>query len=189
MFSDRLQDLLPDLRAYARLLCGDPMKADDIVQNACLKAWQSRTNFDPEKGPLRAWLFRILRNDFYSQLRSDKLRDTEASELFESEHVATCEFEPRSDLSRILQAIQTLKRAQRDAFLLVVAAGFTYEEAGEVLGCAPGTVKSRVSRARDVALGRYHSEHWSHETVSAHMSPLEELHAALDRIHSESAAA
>lgn len=189
MFSDRLQDLLPDLRAYARLLCGDPVRADDIVQNACLKAWQARATFDPEKGPLRGWLFRILRNEFYSQIRSDRLRSTEASTLLESEHVAECDFEPRSDLSRMLQAIQTLKRAQRDAFLLVVAAGFTYEEAGDVLGCAPGTVKSRVSRARELAMGRFHSEGWSHKIGAQDVSPLTQLHEALDQIQAFSPAA
>lgn len=189
MFSDRLQHLLPDLRAYARLLCGDPVKADDLVQNACLKAWQARAGYDPSKGPLRAWLFRILRNEFYSEMRSDRLRSTEASTLMESEHVSDCAFEPRSDLSRMLQAIQTLKRAQRDAFLLVVAAGFTYEEAGEVLGCAAGTVKSRVSRAREIAMGRFHSENWSHKTVAPNTSPLKQLHDALNQIHSVAPAA
>lgn len=189
MFSDRLQELLPDLRAYARLLCRDAARADDIVQNACLKAWQSRAAYDPDKGPLRGWLFRILRNEFYSQMRNDRLRSTEASTLLESEHVAACEFEPRSDLSRMLQAIQTLKTAQRDAFLLVVAAGFTYEEAGDVLGCAAGTVKSRVSRARELTMQRFHSENWSHKTVEQDASPLNQLHDALNQIHAISSAA
>lgn len=189
MFSDRLQDLLPDLRAYARLLCGDPVEADDIVQNACLKAWQARDGFDPQKGPLRGWLFRILRNEFYSQIRSNRLRMSEASSKLESEHFADCEFEPRSDLSRMLQAVQTLKKTQRDAFLLVVAAGFTYEEAGDVLGCAAGTVKSRVSRAREIAMGRFHSEAWSHEVVEQNASPLNQLHEALNRIQSVPSAA
>ncbi|MEM9571399.1 MAG: sigma-70 family RNA polymerase sigma factor [Pseudomonadota bacterium] len=182
MFSDQLQDLLPDLRAYARLLCGDSTRADDIVQNACLRAWQSRESFDPDKGPLRGWLFRIVRNEFYSQTRNEKRRRTEASTLFEEEFVAECTIDARSDLSRMLQAVQSLKDAQRDAFLLVVAAGFTYEEAGEVLGCSAGTVKSRVSRARDVALGRFHSEHWAHPAADESSSPINQLHDALNRI-------
>ena len=182
MFSDRLEDLLPDLRAYARILSGDPTRADDIVQNACLKAWQARDTYDPDKGPLRGWLFRIVRNEFYQLARHDQVRHAEGSQLFAEELIAECAFEPRSDLSRMLQAIQSLKNTQRDAFLLVVAAGFTYEEAADVLGCSTGTVKSRVSRARDVALGRFHSENWTQPFDGSTTSPINQLHDALNRI-------
>ena len=82
----------------------------------------------------------------------------------------------------MLQAIQSLKNTQRDAFLLVVAAGFTYEEAADVLGCSTGTVKSRVSRARDVALGRFHSENWTQPFDGSTTSPINQLHDALNRI-------
>lgn len=189
MFSDQLQHLLPDLRAYARMLCGDVTRADDIVQNACLRAWQARESFDAGKGPLRGWLFRIVRNEFYSQTRNEKRRRSEASTRFEDEFVADCAIDARSDLSRMLQAVQSLKDAQRDAFLLVVAAGFTYEEAGEVLGCSAETVKSRVSRARDVALGRFHSENWSQPSGNEPSSPINQLHEALNRIQRTSSAA
>lgn len=182
MFSDRLEDLLPDLRAYARILSGDPTRADDIVQNACLKAWQARETYDPDKGPLRGWLFRIVRNEFYQLARHDQVRHAEGSQLFADELIAECAFEPRSDLSRMLQAIQSLKNTQRDAFLLVVAAGFTYEEAADVLGCSTGTVKSRVSRARDIALGRFHSENWTQPFDGSTTSPINQLHDALNRI-------
>lgn len=186
MFTDRLEDLIPDLRAYARLLCGDPHEADDIVQNACLKAWQARDSFDVKKGPLRGWLFRIVRNEFYSQMRSEKRRHAEASTRLVDEYISECAFEPRSDLTRMLQAVQSLKNAQRDAFLLVVAAGFTYDEAAEVLGCTAGTVKSRVSRAREVAMGLFHSEHWSPFGPETQASPITQLHEALNRIQSVS---
>ena len=189
MFSDQLEHLLPDLRAYARLLCGDVTQADDIVQNACLRAWQARESFDVQKGPLRGWLFRIVRNEFYSQTRHDKRRREEASTRFENDYIADDALGARSDLSRMLQAVRSLKDAQRDAFLLVVAAGFTYEEAGEVLGCSSGTVKSRVSRARDVALGRFHSEDWTQPLDEDLASPINQLHEALNRIHRASTAA
>ena len=103
--------------------------------------------------------------------------------------MAACDLEPRSDLSRMLKAVHSLKEAQRDAFLLVVAAGFTYEEASDVLGCAAGTIKSRVSRARDIALGRYHSEHWGADEPGFIGSPLEQLQSDLDHIHAVSKAA
>lgn len=189
MFSDRLESLLPDLRAYARMLCGDPVQADDIVQNACLNAWQSRDRFDPAKGALRGWLFRIVRNEFYQQVRSERVRRSEDTDLFEQELIADCDLEPRSNLTRMLQAVQSLKTAQRDAFLLVVAAGFTYEEAGQVLGCSAGTVKSRVSRAREVAMDRFHSERWNSGSADLTVSPINQLHDALNRIHAVSSAA
>lgn len=189
MFSEKLEALLPELRAYARLLCKDAVRADDLVQNTCLKAWQSREDYDADKGALRGWLFRILRNDFYQQRRTDVRSETREQEVIEQELVADCNLEPRSNLSRMLKAVDSLKRAQREAFLLVVAAGFTYEEAGEVLECSPGTVKSRVSRARDVALGRFHSEQWLPEISDPIVSPIDQLNRALDQIQGRYSAA
>lgn len=189
MFSEKLEALLPELRAYARLLCKDAVRADDLVQNTCLKAWQKRADFDPDKGPLRAWLFRILRNDFYQQRRSDSRSETCETETLENQLVADGGFEPRSNLTRMLQAVSTLKRTQRDAFLLVVAAGFTYEEAATVFKCSPGTVKSRVSRARDVAIGRFHSDSRLPDAKWQGTSPLSDLHDALNRIQTRYAAA
>ncbi len=182
MFSEKLEALLPELRAYARLLCRDATRSDDLVQNACLKAWQHREAYDPEKGPLRAWLFRILRNDFYQKRRTDTRSETREQEEIEAQLIADCNLEQRSSLSRMLQAIDSLKRAQRDAFLLVAAAGFTYEEAASVFGCSPGTVKSRVSRAREMALGRYNSEQRLDEFSDRKSSPIDDLHEALNRI-------
>ncbi|MEP1142584.1 MAG: sigma-70 family RNA polymerase sigma factor [Henriciella sp.] len=184
MFSNELEKFIPDLRAYARVLSGDPSRADDIVQNACLNAWQKRDQFDGSKGPLRGWLFRIVRNEFYQQKRADRVREADPIDQMESEPVAACDLEKRSELNRMLQAVESLKTAQRDAFLLVAAAGFTYEEAGDVLECSPGTVKSRVSRAREMAFGRYHSEEWDTDAQPAEGSPLKQLHEALNRIQS-----
>ena len=189
MFSDRLQELLPDLRAYARMLCGDVSRADDVVQNACLKAWKNRSDFDESKGSLKGWLFRIVRNEFYQQLRADRVRAADPIDQAENELVAESGHEPRQNLSRMLSAVDSLKSAQREAFLLVAAAGFTYDEAAKVLGCSAGTVKSRVSRAREIALGRFHSENWSADDGATLSMPLEQLHEALDKIHAVKCAA
>lgn len=189
MFSEKLEALIPELRAYARMLCRDVTRSDDLVQNTCLKAWQHQDDFDPEKGPLRAWLFRILRNDFYQQRRTDTRSETREQELLEAELVADCNLEQRSSLARMLQAVGSLKRAQRDAFLLVVAAGFTYEEAADVFGCSAGTVKSRVSRAREMALGRYYSETPLANSAPRKSSPIDDLHDALNRIQMRYSAA
>ena len=189
MFSEKLEQHLPQLRAYARVLCGDVSRADDIVQNACLKAWENRNAFDPKKGVLRAWLFRIVRNEFYQQRRADQVRKTDPATSVEIHLVAECGLEQRSELSRMLQAIHSLKHAQRDAFLLVAVAGFTYQEAADVLGCSEGTVKSRVSRAREMALGRFHSDLWFDNKQTRSSSPIEQLHEALNRIQAFATAA
>lgn len=189
MFSEALEKHLPHLRAYARVLCGDTVRADDIVQTACLKAWEKRNTFDPEKGALRAWLFRIVRNEYYQQKRADQVRDIDQEASVELHLVAECGLRQRSELNRMLQAIETLKQTQRDAFLLVAAAGFTYQEAAEVLGCSEGTVKSRVNRAREMALGKFHSDQWFEDKQSQSASPIEQLHEALNRIHAFARAA
>ena len=189
MFSDDLERFLPDLRAYARMLCGDVVRADDIVQNACLKAWENRASFDPEKGALRGWLFRIVRNEFYQFKRASYVRKRDEEKPLETLLVTDCGLEPRTDLTRMMSAIQALKTAQRDAFLLVAAAGFTYPEAAEVLGCSEGTVKSRVSRAREMAFGMYHSDRWFADKSDGLDSPLDQLHEALNRIQTVARAA
>jgi len=189
MFSEKLEALIPELRAYARMLCRDVTRSDDLVQNTCLKAWQHQDDYDPNKGPLRAWLFRILRNDFYQQRRTDTRSETREQEELESQLVADCNLEQRSSLTRMLQAVDSLKRAQREAFLLVAAAGFTYEEAAKVIGCSAGTVKSRVSRAREMALGRYYSEAPLAAAAPHKSSPIDELHEALNRIQMRYSAA
>ncbi|MHA7899762.1 MAG: RNA polymerase sigma factor [Henriciella sp.] len=189
MFSNELGTFLPDLRAYARMLSPDISRADDIVQNACLKAWQNRAQFDPKKGPLRAWLFRIVRNEYYQQLRSERVRDADHPDDIDDYLIANCDLEQRTDLKRMLSAVQSLKAAQKDAFLLVVAAGFTYEEAADVLGCSAGTVKSRVSRARDMAIGRFSSENWTGDVLAEAGSPLDLLHEELNRIQAVQRAA
>ena len=158
MFADQLEDNLPHLRAFSRLLCKNTNLADDIVQDTCLKAWQARDSFDPKRGALRPWLFRIMRNEYYQKCRRSWRSVNFDVMHFETALTTECGLDARRDLSRMLRSISHLKPSQRDAFLLVVAAGFTYEEAGAVCDCSAGTIKSRVSRAREHVLERYHSD-------------------------------
>jgi len=158
MFADDLEEVLPHLRAFARALCNNAALADDIVQDACLKAWDARASFDPAKGTFKAWMFRILRNEYYQFKRRDwRSVNKEVHEL-EASLVSNCGLQSASDLKRMMRAIFALKDDQRDAFILIVAAGFTYDEAGEVCGVSGGTIKSRVSRAREHVLAWYHSD-------------------------------
>ncbi len=144
------QDLVgsvPSLRAFAISLCGDADRADDLVQETLVKAWTNLGGFQ-EGTNLRAWLFTILRNQFYSEMRKKK-REVEDADGSLS---ATLAVPPAQlghmDMADFRRALQILPDDQREALILVGASGFAYEEAAEICGVAVGTIKSRVSRAR-----------------------------------------
>ena len=146
---NELVSLLPNLRAFAISLCGEVDRADDLVQETLLKAWKHLDSFT-EGTNLRAWLFTILRNTFLSDLRS---RRDEVSLDAEPDFKAYLRVAPEqygrlegNDMQRALGALNT---DQRSAIILVGAEGFTYEEAALICGCAVGTIKSRVNRARN----------------------------------------
>lgn len=146
-FVDQLEALVPELIAFCRRLCRDSVLADDIAQSACLKAWSASESFK-QGSPMRPWLFRIARNEFYQHCRKSNRVDLVESDVIESALTEADNQGEVSDAGKATAAIYALPVKQRDAFILVVAAGMTYDEAGEVLGCSAGTVKSRVSRAR-----------------------------------------
>lgn len=178
LFTDKLEALLPDMRAFARALCRDAVLADDLVQDACLKAWTARESFDEKRGVLKSWIFRILRNEFYQRTRRDWRNVQIEPPEIEACLITPCSLESRNDLSRALGAINALKPEQRDAFILVVAAGFTYKEAGEVCNCSEGTIKSRVSRAREFVLAWYSSDQPvpnKQEGLAPSMAPMDEI--------------
>lgn len=154
MFADELEKLIPEIRAYARMLCMDRDVSDDIVQNACLKAWKARESYDPQKGSLKAWMFVITRNEFLQHLRQNKRVDYHAPSDFDNWLTADCPMSTRAACSDAIQQLFALNPEQRDVFILVVAAGYSYEEAADILGCSIGTVKSRISRSRDKLLAR-----------------------------------
>jgi len=135
------------LRAFAIALCGDADRADDLVQETMLKAWNSLDSFE-EGTNLRAWLFTILRNTYFSECRRRRreVPDTDG------EYVAQLCVAPaqhgRVDAQDLLKALARLTEDQREALILVGAEGFAYEEAAKICDCAVGTIKSRVNRAR-----------------------------------------
>lgn len=146
-FTSQLEALMPELRAFARSLCHDMHLADDLVQQACLKAWSAWESFDQDR-PMRPWMFKILRNEFYQHKRRSWRQETWDSEAFETQLVNPCSAESLAEFGQVERYIQALPSDQREAMILIVAAGFSYAEAAVVLGCSEGTVKSRVSRAR-----------------------------------------
>jgi len=146
-FKAALVALIPQLRAFARSLTGDPAAADDLAQDAMLKAWDARASFELGTN-MKAWAFMILRNQFYSDKRRSWRQSQLDQEAAERTLVATDDPASPIALDELRLALAKLPAEQREALVLVGAGGFAYEEAAEICGCAVGTVKSRVSRAR-----------------------------------------
>ncbi|WP_234051059.1 MULTISPECIES: sigma-70 family RNA polymerase sigma factor [unclassified Xanthobacter] len=140
-------EFLPALRAFARSLTRNRTEADDLVQETLLKALANIDRFDPGTN-LRAWLFTILRNTYYTDMRKRRRENEGLSVLAQQDSNVG----PSQDWSMTLQSLEEalthLPDDQREALVLVGAAGLSYEEAAEVCGCALGTIKSRVNRAR-----------------------------------------
>ena len=147
-FVDGLKLVLPRLRRYALSLARDPAQADDLVQFAMLKAWEHRAQFRPGTS-LAAWLQTILRNGFINGKRKYRLEVPDPDGTHASGLVGLPDQEHRVDLGELTQAMDRLEPLQRQALILVAVEGMTYEDAASVFGCPPGTVKSRVSRARE----------------------------------------
>ena len=146
-FKKELVPLIPHLRAFARTLCGDPAAADDLAQDAMMKAWDARASFEMGTN-MKAWTFMILRNQFYSEKRRSWRQSQLDQEAAERTLVAVDDPEAPVALDELRQGLAMLPAEQREALILVGAGGFAYEEAAEICDCAVGTVKSRVSRAR-----------------------------------------
>lgn len=146
-FKRELTEVIPHLRAFARGLCGRPDAADDLVQEAMLKAWAARDRFEPGTS-MRAWIFVILRNAYLTDMRRNKFHGEYDEVVAERILTAPAGQEEPIHLSDMHRALMTLPPERREALLLVGAGGFSYEEAAQICECAVGTIKSRVGRAR-----------------------------------------
>lgn len=146
-FRTALVALIPKLRAYATGLARSSSEADDLVQDALVRAWRYRASFNPETN-LNAWMFRILRNEFFGQAA----RRRATVEDVDGEHASRLCCEPeqewRVQYAELLKAVRKLPADSRDALLLVAGAGLTHQEAAAVCGCDPNTMKQRLHRAR-----------------------------------------
>ncbi|MEM6266415.1 MAG: sigma-70 family RNA polymerase sigma factor [Pseudomonadota bacterium] len=146
-FKRELTEVVPHLRAFARGLCGRPDMADDLVQETLLKAWAAQERFEPGTS-MRAWTFVILRNAYLTDMRRNRFRGDYDEGVAERILTAPAGQEEPIHLSDMHRALLTLPPERREALLLVGAGGFSYEEAAQICGCAVGTIKSRVGRAR-----------------------------------------
>lgn len=149
VFRDGVVALIPQMRAYALALTRSSAEADDLVQDALMRAWRYRTTFDPNT-QLKPWLFKILRNQLYTDSAKRRFFVEDVDGRFAATLVAEPDQDWRLEYGELLAALATLSDETRDALLLVLGAGLSYEEAAEVCGCAIGTLKSRVHRARDI---------------------------------------
>lgn len=142
-----LISFLPNLRAFGIALCGDADRADDLVQDTMLKAWNSLDTFQ-EGTNLRAWLFTILRNTYFSDCRRRRREVQDDDGEYTAQLCVPPSQHGAVDAQDMLKALGRLTDDQREALILVGAEGFAYEEAAAICNCAVGTIKSRVNRAR-----------------------------------------
>lgn len=145
-FHDDLKALLPRLRVYALSMTRDSDRADDLVQQAVLKALAGRASFRPGTN-FAGWMFRIQRNEFISGLR--RVRPTVD---LDDVAVGALSHPPRQESGLVMRefknAFHALPSSQRESLLMVGLEGHPYDTIAELTGVTVGTVKSRVSRGR-----------------------------------------
>lgn len=145
-FEQQLIELIPQMRAFARVLLRGRGDADDLVQDSVLRMWQARERFEPGTN-MRAWAFTILRNRFYNAytnrhaaLPLEDVPDTAIAMPAMQERVVA-----GRDIRAALAALDPILR---ETLALTVGSAMSYEEVASIVGCPVGTVKSRVFRAR-----------------------------------------
>jgi RNA polymerase sigma-70 factor (ECF subfamily) len=140
-------EMMPQLRVFARSLTRNPAAADDLVQDTIVKTLTNIASYR-EGSNLRAWMFTILRNTFYSDFRKHR-REVEDAE---GRHAGRLAELPRQDgfvdLEDFKRVFAQLHADHREVLTLIGASGCSYEEAAEICGCPVGTIKSRMNRAR-----------------------------------------
>jgi RNA polymerase sigma factor (sigma-70 family) len=144
---EELVEHLPAMRAFALSLTRNSATADDMVQDTVVKAWTNIEKYDRDTN-MRAWLFTILRNTYYSSRRKSKREVADIDGIFTESLAEKPAHDGHMQMADFRKALAQLSEEQREAVLLIGAWGFTYEEAAEMCGVAVGTVKSRTNRAR-----------------------------------------
>src|SRR5215207_1695535 len=144
---DAVLTAVPSLRAFAISLCGNVDRADDLVQETLLRALANINSFEPGSN-MPAWLFTILRNLFRSEYRKRRREVEDADGTYAQSLKSQPEQSGHVEFQEFRAALGKLPPDQREALILVGASGFSYEEAADICGCAVGTIKSRVNRAR-----------------------------------------
>jgi RNA polymerase sigma-70 factor (ECF subfamily) len=156
----QIVDLLPRLRRFAYTLTGDMERADDLVQETCVRAlsrleqWEEGTRLD-------SWLYRIAQNIWFDRLRALKVRgevvDIDSAPELAGDDGRTVT-ESRLTLGDVSSAIEKLPADQRVVLALVCVEGLSYREAAETLKVPIGTVMSRLARARQFIFRATHGD-------------------------------
>ena len=147
-FRQHLLAAIPKLRAFALSLAAHADHADDLVQETLMKAWNHQNSFQ-EGTNIKAWLFTILRNEYFSQLRKRRREVEDADGDYAASVMTPGGQESQLDMADLRIALQQLPADQREAVVLVGASGFSYQEVADICHVPVGTVKSRVNRARN----------------------------------------
>ncbi|CDX11825.1 RNA polymerase, sigma-24 subunit, ECF subfamily (fragment) [Mesorhizobium plurifarium] len=140
-------DLIPALRAFARTFCRVPDDADDLVQETLTKGLANQDKFEPGTR-LKSWLFTIMRNTHFTRIKAAARETPGLLECASSRPISEPSQEWSVQSREVHQAIQKLPSQQREVLMLIGVLGVSYEETAEICGCAIGTVKSRLNRAR-----------------------------------------
>jgi RNA polymerase sigma-70 factor (ECF subfamily) len=146
-FGDQIVAQMPYLRAFAISLCGSHSLADDLVQDALVKAWSHADSFQPNTN-LRAWLVTILRNTYFSGYRKRSREVQDSDNLLAQQIPVKGGQESALTLADVQAALDRLAPEHKEILLMIGIAELSYEEASEICGVAIGTVKSRLNRAR-----------------------------------------
>src|SRR5215211_748225 len=144
---EALLGALPSLRAFAMSLAHSTDQADDLVQDAIVRALANIETFEPGTN-MGAWLFTILRNLFYSECRRAKHEVPDPDGSYAGQLRTAPDQGARCDFQDLRKALAKLSPEHREALILIGAEGLSYGEAAQVCGVAIGTIKSRVHRGR-----------------------------------------
>jgi RNA polymerase sigma-70 factor (ECF subfamily) len=147
-FRRDLTDLIPRMRAFGRSMTGDLTAGEELAQEGLAKAWAARHTYQPGTN-LKAWIYRIMRNQFYSEKRRSWRTVGFDQDVVERTVPAISDPAAAIALDELRRAMLMLPDEQREALILIGAGGCSYEEVATLCGAAVGTIKSRVSRARD----------------------------------------
>ncbi|MGJ4860053.1 sigma-70 family RNA polymerase sigma factor [Labrys sp. KB_33_2] len=139
--------LIPALRAFARTFCQEPTDADDLVQETLLKALANIDQFEPGTR-LKSWLFTIMRNSYCTKAKKRSREVLRGDDTLFDSAVPSGEQEWNVRMGEVGRAFQNLPDKYKEIIALIVILGESYENAAQICGCAVGTVKSRLNRAR-----------------------------------------
>jgi RNA polymerase sigma-70 factor (ECF subfamily) len=147
-FEKQLINVLPDLRAIARILTRNGTAADDLVQDTVVRALRAARQFDPHTS-MKAWTFRILHNCHINSFRRRRPM-ANIEDIGEGLPILPNQ-EDSLNLKDVFRALDTLVPSHREVIMLIRASGVSYDDAATIMSCKIGTIKSRLNRA-DAAL-------------------------------------